>query len=446
MKKKLIAFSLFVVTITNAQTNMPVTGNLTVDGNSTLGNAATDIATVNGDFTVYGKAVYEKTFTDITSAGTLFRASALMNPTGENNQRVVGISGRSESAGSQNLTRTINQGAALTGLEGIATHGGAGTVASAVGLAGTVVNNSTGNLSMSVALVGRAPGGTGTKTDAYGLYLENQKNSSVTGKGYGVYSAGTSTMNVFAGRMRIGDSTDPGVSTALDVTGNAAISGTLSVGGNQLPPVGSILTSSAADSAYHKRLNDQIILGTHAAADADAALLVGSGSSETPANVLTISKSGDLNVTGNANLDSLISGSTTVTTLGVSGVAGFADAVSISGDTSVTSLSASGPFKVGASNSVGGFGSSAIGANLTVSGAHQFVVGRYNENEDPNTNGWSGGDPLFVVANGADAEHPNNALVVRKDGLVKIGDIEIDPVARVVRVPESGDIDMGGYQ
>lgn len=76
-------------------------------------------------------------------------------------------------------------------------------------------------------------------------------------------------------------------------------------------------------------------------------------------------------------------------------------------------------------------------ANFWSDNEAQIVIGNH-EVADPTA--------AIIVGNGVDAQNLNNAFVVKQSGVVKIGDIEIDPVAGVVTVPERGDIDMGGYQ
>lgn len=67
----------------------------------------------------------------------------------------------------------------------------------------------------------------------------------------------------------------------------------------------------------------------------------------------------------------------------------------------------------------------------------QIIVGS-NETTDANA--------AIIVANGVDPQNTNNAFVVKKTGIVQIGQIEIDPATNIVKVPKSGDIEMGDYQ
>lgn len=122
------------------------------------------------------------------------------------------------------------------------------------------------------------------------------------------------------------------------------------------------------------------------------------------------------------------------------------------GDTSIF-----GCLEVGSPNSISISGKSSIGlgTDLTVSGAYQTVLGRFNVLATYNATTWTAADPLLVVANGDSDTQRSNALVVLKNGNTGIGTstptykLDVDGGVRVkngaVLVQPQGDLSMGTY-
>jgi cytoskeletal protein CcmA (bactofilin family) len=134
---------------------------------------------------------------------------------------------RTDSGNSQNLTTTF-QG--LQGVTGFARHQGSGTVTTASAVTGQIQNTGTGHITTATgvragisnsgtagatitdAAAFRAGSPTATITtapitNAYGLYIDLQKSSTGVGTGYGIYQAGATDINYFAGNVGVGDST-----------------------------------------------------------------------------------------------------------------------------------------------------------------------------------------------------------------------------------------------
>lgn len=357
-----------------------------------------------------------KTWTEGTSSGTLVSATATFNPTVSNGYRLTALRGRAQSAGAQNLTRSIGAGGGLSGAEGWATHGGSGVVTSAIATSGVVTASSTGNIGSSIAIFARTPSvsGTGTVGDAYGVYIENQKGTGVTGKGYGIYSVGANTINAFEGRMRVGGLTDPAAGIALDVTGNVAFSGNLTGSGtdNKLPNQTltggtSILTRDLADALYLTSSGGgQIVLGANHAAVSGAVITVGNGAPGSPSNAVLVTN------TGEATFASLASAGN----FSASGANNLLPNQQLTADESIVTRE--------------------LGdARYLRNNNGQIIVGNHQV-ADPNA--------AIIVANGADAQNPHNAFVVKSNGTVEVESIEVKPNG-VIRVPQSGDISMGAY-
>ena len=74
----------------------------------------------------------------------------------------------------------------------------------------------------------------------------------------------------------------------------------------------------------------------------------------------------------------------------------------------------------GYSTTANGDYSTAFGQFATAQPYTSFVIGQYNEISGT-TNSWIDTDPLFVIGNGADADNPNNAVTVLKNGNIGIG-------------------------
>ncbi len=109
---------------------------------------------------------------------------------------------------------------------------GSGNTTSAYGYRAIPILNNSGSITSSwQAFSARTPtiSSTGTIATSYGLYIESQKIAGVT-TGFGVYQAGTSDNNYFAGNVGIGTTTPAyslSVSGDVNVTGNFRVNGTI---------------------------------------------------------------------------------------------------------------------------------------------------------------------------------------------------------------------------
>ncbi len=139
----------------------------------------------------------------------------------------VGVSGYGQYS---NATGTIST---IQGVNGSAQNNGTGTAANATGVNGYVKNATTGTITnanggnfnvnnTTTGLIGNAygvniqsPGNNGTITNTIGLYIASQTAGTQTHTPYGIYQAGGSDLNYFAGKIGVG-STSPTVS--LDVS------------------------------------------------------------------------------------------------------------------------------------------------------------------------------------------------------------------------------------
>jgi hypothetical protein len=109
---------------------------------------------------------------------------------------------------------------AITGFSSQPHHNGTGTVSFMKGFGAGVYNMNTGTITNAYAYQAISPTltGTGTITSAFGLEIDPQKVAGVT-TGYGIYQAGSSDFNFFAGNVGIGTSAPDSV---LSVSTNAA--------------------------------------------------------------------------------------------------------------------------------------------------------------------------------------------------------------------------------
>lgn len=114
------------------------------------------------------------------------------------------------------------------------------------------------------------------------------------------------------------------------------------------------------------------------------------------------------------------------------------------GDTFIYgSLSISPDSPVAATNTISGTNSVGIGTSLTITGAYQTVLGRFNTQGNYSLTGWQDTDPIFVIGNGTSTSQRSDALVILKNGDTKInGDTA---VSGEIRVRPGSDISMGTY-
>ncbi len=68
-----------------------------------------------------------------------------------------------------------------------------------------------------------------------------------------------------------------------------------------------------------------------------------------------------------------------------------------------------------------GGNAAAFGLSTTAQGYNQFAVGQFNLLQGTSAYNNNPADPLFVVGNGADADHRSNAMIVTRDGKMGIG-------------------------
>jgi len=129
----------------------------------------------------------------IAVQGTATSSSANLNA----NTLIYGNYGLSQNTGTATL-------GAATGVLGAAVNTAGGIITSAYGLSGIVQNTGAGSITTAYTLFANSPtvsaGSIGT---ADGVFIGPQKISGVT-TGYGVYQAGTSDLNYFAGNVGVG--------------------------------------------------------------------------------------------------------------------------------------------------------------------------------------------------------------------------------------------------
>ena len=141
--------------------------------------------------------------------------------------------------------RIINSGTGITYgglLIGATTYGGA--VSALYGVAGsTLVSNAAAAVTSSYSLFSKAPTiNSGVITTAYGLYLEAHKITGVT-TGYGVYQAGASDINYFAGNTGFGFTSSAG---KVSIDGGLHVGGTTDAGDNNLLVDGGVRIGGSA--------------------------------------------------------------------------------------------------------------------------------------------------------------------------------------------------------
>jgi hypothetical protein len=96
----------------------------------------------------------------------------------------------------------------MSGLYNRIQNSSTGTITNGRGLEVTILNNATGTISNAAGVYVNTPGNTsGTLTNTYGLYINSQTVGTQTNTPFGIYQAGTSDKNYFAGNVGIGTST-----------------------------------------------------------------------------------------------------------------------------------------------------------------------------------------------------------------------------------------------
>lgn len=141
----------------------------------------------------------------------LSAANLISEITGGNNaNQLFGFKAEAWMAGTGTLNLGVAQSIVFRNLA-------AGTTTDARALNASVLA-SAGTITTAQALYAGPPSisGSGAVGTAYGARIKGQKVTGVT-KGYGVYSEGTSDLNVIAGATTIGSAVDPAASVALDV-------------------------------------------------------------------------------------------------------------------------------------------------------------------------------------------------------------------------------------
>jgi len=125
--------------------------------------------------------------------------------------------------GANNVTTTDGGGGAVAGYFGIVKDN-TGTLAKASALVAQTRHVSVGTWTQANAIYIPSPqaGGTSPITNAHGILIEPIKQAGVT-TAYGVRSVGTSDLNLFAGKTRIGSTDAPTV--PLDIVGQTQIAG-----------------------------------------------------------------------------------------------------------------------------------------------------------------------------------------------------------------------------
>lgn len=167
-----------------------------------------------------------RTITTMAVGNAVIRGILTANPAASTTiETVEAVTGQAVLNGSAN-----NFAARVSGGLFSLSHTGTGTITRADGV--TINGFSKGTMGTVTALSGlrvNSPAVTmGTVTSAYGVYIDTQDTANVT-TGYGVYQASTVDLNVLAGKVRIGSTTNP--TNALDVTGSATVSTDLTVSG-----------------------------------------------------------------------------------------------------------------------------------------------------------------------------------------------------------------------
>lgn len=136
-----------------------------------------------------------------TGVYVLQNYNAIINPSGAWSSLKAAIYGIIQSTGSG----TPSGGASLTGMHTVVSHGMTGTIPTVKGVYTKLYNADTGGITSAYGIHVDAPETTGSGIIAtlYGLYLAAQKTAKVT-NAYGIYQAGASDLNYFAGPILVG--------------------------------------------------------------------------------------------------------------------------------------------------------------------------------------------------------------------------------------------------
>ncbi len=212
--------------ITNNITRLTIdaSGNTNINGNTAINNgglgvsgitdSTSGVSLISGHLDVnpasppVGPAFY------VGVQGNVMSSSANVN----GDTILAGIGGDVTYSGSASLGTAVGAG-------GRVTNSGSGTINEAEGFTAQIMNTGSGTINSAFGLSALSPiVSAGAITNAYGLYIHPQSVSGV-GTGYGIYQAGTTDINIFNGPTTFGAS-----GTALTVSNDAVINGTLSVG------------------------------------------------------------------------------------------------------------------------------------------------------------------------------------------------------------------------
>lgn len=226
---------------------LSVSGTATADSSTSSGilNAAAFTLTGNGQ-TANGGADYLTVTGAADGSSYLFASSGFATLQGANNAALItgGLFQANNGSSSSTATPTM---AGVTGAIGVA---GSNNVTTATSLQAGVTLSSSGNIAtykgLDIASIQAI--GTGTVTNAYGVYINGLQGSAVSGSSYGLYQAGSNDLNYFAGKVGIGAAPASGGRT-LQVTGDINATSNIYVGGVAVCTV-STCASGSGSGAY----------------------------------------------------------------------------------------------------------------------------------------------------------------------------------------------------
>lgn len=224
-------------------------GNVTVDTNTLFVDAVNNRVGI-GTTPSYRLHVSE-TYTGASSAFTAVFANSV-SPAAANSTLQYGVY--------NTLTINANVTGSARALLSILEHRGSSSAGVlAAGMFG-IDNNDAGTMGSTItdaaAVYARTPSQNamgGTITAAYGLFVQAQAGTNIT-NAYGVYSAGSSDNNIFAGKVRIGSTTNP--TNVLDVIQTTAGTAAVTMSNSSADPAANaryILNNSATSGGLQLR-------------------------------------------------------------------------------------------------------------------------------------------------------------------------------------------------